>query len=48
MKTEKVKDPVCGMEFDKKDAAAKSQKDGKDQYFCSNECKNEYEKKPEK
>ena len=43
---EKVKDPVCGMEIEPKQAAAKTQYQGKTYYFCSPGCKVAFEKNP--
>ena len=42
-------DPVCGMEVDEKLAAAAGRKleyQGKAYYFCSDECKETFEKDP--
>jgi P-type Cu+ transporter len=39
---DKVKDPVCGMEIDPKDAAAKEERDGNVFYFCSESCHREF------
>jgi Cu+-exporting ATPase len=39
----KVKDPVCGMTIDQKDAAATSTYQGKAYYFCSSSCKEKFE-----
>lgn len=43
-----VKDPVCGMMIKEEEAAAKSEYKGKTYYFCSNHCKMEFDKNPEK
>jgi YHS domain-containing protein len=40
-------DPVCEMEVNEKDAPATSQYDGKTYYFCSHDCKQEFEEDPE-
>ena len=40
---QKVQDPVCGMEIDKSKAVT-LEKDGKTYYFCSDNCKNKFEK----
>jgi len=45
---EKVKDPVCGMEIDKEEAAATYEYKGKIYYFCALGCKEEFEKDPER
>ena len=42
----KVKDPVCGMSVEDKDAVATCTYAGKTYYFCSNECKKKFEKDP--
>jgi YHS domain-containing protein len=42
-----VKDLVCGMQIDEKNAAAKSNYKGNVYYFCSLSCKEKFEKKPE-
>ena len=39
---DKVKDPVCGMEIDPKDAAAKEERDGHAFYFGSESCHGEF------
>lgn len=44
----RVKDPVCKMKIKKKGAAATSEYQGKLYYFCSQKCKEEFDKKPEK
>ncbi len=46
--SEKVKDPVCGMEVDPKQAAARAEYQGKTYYFCSPGCKAAFEKDPAK
>ncbi len=38
-----VKDVVCGMEIDPKEAAAKSEYQGVTYYFCSRGCRAEFE-----
>lgn len=43
--SEKVKDVVCGMEINK-NAAMVVSVDGKDFYFCSENCKAKFEKNP--
>lgn len=42
-----AKDPVCGMNIDVEDAAATAEHDGNTYYFCSQECKTEFEENPE-
>jgi P-type Cu+ transporter len=39
-------DPVCKCKFEEEKAAHSSEHDGKKVYFCSVECKEEFEKKP--
>ena len=41
-----VKDPVCGMTIDEKDAAGTSVYEGKTYYFCSPNCKEKFDKDP--
>jgi YHS domain-containing protein len=41
-----VKDVVCGMDIDPKDAVGKVEYPGKTYYFCSDECKAKFEKAP--
>jgi Cu+-exporting ATPase len=41
-----VKDPVCGMTIEDKDAAGTSTHDGKTYYFCSKACKEEFDSDP--
>ena len=38
-----VKDPVCGMDVDPKKAGAHVRIEGKDQYFCSSGCRDQFE-----
>ncbi len=42
------KDPVCKMEIEKDDASAETQYKGNKYYFCSEDCKESFEKTPEK
>ncbi|MDP3955285.1 MAG: YHS domain-containing protein [bacterium] len=37
-----VKDPVCGVEMDPKNAKATLEKDGQTYYFCSASCKDKF------
>ncbi len=46
--SEKVKDPVCGMEIEKEKAAATSDHMGRTYYFCSALCKENFDKEPMK
>ncbi len=41
-----VKDPVCGMEIEEKDAAAVRQINGRSVYFCSDACAAKYDADP--
>jgi Cu+-exporting ATPase len=41
-------DPVCGMEIEEKEAAGSSTYKGVVYYFCSQHCKEEFDKDPEK
>lgn len=43
-----VKDPVCGMIFAAEEAVAKSDHGDHAHYFCSEHCKQEFEKNPKK
>ena len=40
-------DPVCGMTVEEADAAATAEYRGKTYYFCSVDCKEEFEENPE-
>lgn len=42
-----AKDPICKMEVDEDRAEFKSEYGSKTYYFCSEECKNEFESRPE-
>ena len=42
-----MKDPVCGMEVEPDDAAGESEFQGTTYYFCSNECKQKFDQKPQ-
>ncbi len=41
-----VKDPVCGMQIDPKNAAATSEYKGETYYFCSDSCKKKFDLDP--
>ena len=41
-----TKDPVCGMEVDEKNAAARAKVGGRTYYFCSVACKSRFDKDP--
>lgn len=40
-------DPVCGMEVDERTTKERATHEGTAYYFCSNECKDEFEASPE-
>jgi YHS domain-containing protein len=40
-------DPVCGMDVNENNAPAKTDYDGKTYYFCSEQCKKDFEEDPE-
>ncbi len=42
-----AKDPVCGMDVAEEGAEFQSAVAGKKYYFCSGECKTEFEAEPE-
>ena len=42
----KVKDPVCGMEFDSSQAEAQTTYHGQAYYFCSEECRRTFDEDP--
>lgn len=42
-----VKDPVCGMMIDEATAVGKSEYQGKTYFFCSNDCKREFDDNPQ-
>ncbi|GBD85924.1 copper-transporting P-type ATPase [bacterium BMS3Abin02] len=43
----KATDPVCGMTIEMDDAVGTSVHDDKTYYFCSNDCKEEFDENPE-
>lgn len=43
----KAKDPVCKIKYKKSDAVSTFKYEGKLYYFCSQQCKDEFEKKPD-
>jgi Cu+-exporting ATPase len=45
---ETLKDPVCGMDVTYATAQARSEYDGQTFYFCSLDCKEQFDKDPEK
>ncbi len=44
----KTKDPVCGMKVSKKYARVRTGYQGKMYYFCSVQCKDNFENEPER
>jgi Cu+-exporting ATPase len=40
-------DPVCGMSVDEQDAPEKLDYEGTTYYFCSTDCRQEFEANPE-
>jgi YHS domain-containing protein len=43
-----AKDPICGMKVDEKKAAGRSTHAGTTYYFCSTNCKTQFDKNPTK
>ena len=43
-----VRDPVCGMVFDEADAKGESSYEGSFYFFCDQECKEVFDKDPER
>ncbi len=41
-------DPVCGMQVDERSAAHKSEHQGKTHYFCSSNCKTQFDQNPQR
>jgi len=42
-----TKDPVCGMNVDENNSQYRSEHNGKQYSFCSEQCKNKFEQHPE-
>ena len=42
-----ARDPVCGMSVEEVSGTAHTQFEGKKYYFCSDECKMEFEAEPD-
>ena len=40
-------DPVCGMQVDDQKSTAKSQFQGTNYYFCSDDCKRKFDQQPQ-
>jgi YHS domain-containing protein len=43
-----TKDPVCGMQVDENKAPATSAYQGKKYSFCGQECKNKFDREPQR
>jgi len=43
-----VRDPVCGMEINAQRAAGQSEYQGQTYFFCSTECKQEFDRAPQR
>jgi Cu+-exporting ATPase len=43
-----VRDPVCGVPVNAKQATAKSEYEGQTYYFCSPRCKHLFDQEPER
>jgi Cu+-exporting ATPase len=43
-----LRDPVCGMDVTYESAQARSEYDGQTFYFCSIDCKETFDREPEK
>jgi Cu+-exporting ATPase len=41
-----VTDPVCGMKIDSSQAAAQTMYQGQAYYFCSTECRDQFQQNP--
>lgn len=41
-----AKDPICGMTIEESDAVGTSEYEGKTYYFCSMDCKEEFDSAP--
>lgn len=41
------RDPVCGMQVDRNNAAAKMEYQGKTHYFCSEDCHQKFMQNPQ-
>lgn len=44
----KVTDPVCGMEFRREEAVATVEHSGTVYFFCTEACRKQFEKEPER
>lgn len=43
-----VTDPVCGQKMKPKEVQERADHDGRTYYFCSSDCKTEFEQNPER
>lgn len=43
-----AKDPVCGMEVNETQAAAKAEHQGRSYYFCSADCQQQFQNNPDR
>ena len=43
-----VKDPVCGMEFEAREAEAREEHGGRTFYFCSDACRDAFVANPDR
>jgi Cu+-exporting ATPase len=43
-----VTDPVCGMQVNEEDAPARSEYRGESFYFCSDTCRNTFDREPDR
>ncbi len=44
--TDRFKDPVCGMDVTPETAGAKTEYEGHTYYFCSQSCKDSFDRQP--
>lgn len=42
-----ARDPVCGMQVDEQQAVATAQHQGRTFYFCSTDCRQQFQQAPE-
>ena len=45
-KSRQATDPVCGMEIEEEDAIARARFQGRDYFFCSDDCKDMFDENP--
>jgi YHS domain-containing protein len=43
-----ARDPVCGMQVNEQTAAAQSQYGNREYYFCSEDCKRQFDQHPDR